>query len=292
MKPEEFAAIEQNLFEGARWVLREQPAFPWHRDGNGRATAAEVQSSQALALDVFATIERLDSRDAVMECIGVHLGFDAQGPWSLTPEALVPKTLLGEPRPTQIDILGRAARSLVLFECKFTEPDGGACSQPVPIRKGSNTGLRQCNGNYQVQRDPISSKIGRCTLTGKGIRYWELVPQVLRIDPEIDHLPCPFDGGWYQWMRNLVSAAAMADESRLSPAFVIVYADGPFAMPRKLRTESWREFTELLTTRVPLRVVSYQQLLSWAVGVTTGDDQTILRACSTWVDRKIAAAAR
>jgi hypothetical protein len=39
---------------------------------------------------------------------------------------------LGEPRPTQVDAMAEGAHSVILFECKFTEAAGGACSQVEP----------------------------------------------------------------------------------------------------------------------------------------------------------------
>jgi hypothetical protein len=205
---------------------------------------------------------------------------------------LIPKQLLGEPRPTQVDVLARATRHAVLFECKFTEPDGGACSQPVPLRKGAHAGLAQCNGSYAMQTDPVSGTAGRCVLTSKGIRNWEWIPQVFEIDASIDQVPCPFVGGSYQWMRNLVAAAALAAESGLEPTFVVVYADGAFPMAEKIRSAEWRRFSERVTGRVPLRTVSYQDILRWASEAVADAERTVLASCSQWVTGKIHKAAR
>ena len=272
--------------------MRERPSFPWHRNRRGDVTAGDPISSQALALDVFCTIDRLESRDAVLAHIAEQIGIDEPGRWELTPEALIPKPLLGEPRSTQVDVLARATQHIVLFECKFTEPDGGACSQPVPLRKGVHAGLAQCNGNYGMQTDPVSGATDRCVLSSKGIRYWDWVPQVLDIDSSIDYAPCPFAGGAYQWMRNLVAAAALAAESALRPAFVVVYADGAFPMPAKIRSPEWREFAARLTGRVPLRTVSYQDILRWASEAVDDAERSVVASCNAWVEGKIREAAR
>lgn len=292
LQPDERAAIERNLFSGAHWVIRERADFPWHRDRGGKATAIDPISSQALALDVFGTIDRLGSRDAVLTHITQQLGIDEPGSWQLTLEALIPQELLGEPRSTQVDVLGRATENIVLFECKFTEPDGGVCSQPVPLRKGAHAGLAQCTGNYAMQTDPVSGTSGRCVLTSKGIRYWEWIPRVLHIDPGTERTPCPFAGGAYQWMRNLVAAAALAEEANLKPTFVVVYADGNFPMPAKIRSAEWNDFTGKLTSRVPLRTVSYQEILRLVAEAVDESERGVIAACAAWVERKIRGAAR
>lgn len=286
LSPTEHAAVEENLFRGARWIVKAQPDFPWHRDRTKNVTAAYRHSSQALALDLFATIDRLASRDLILGRVAVEMGLSPSGPWSVTPEDLVPRSLLGEPRSTQVDAIARGSKSLLLFECKFTEQDGGGCSQPIPISQGSHKGMRQCTGRHETQINPVSSVSSRCALTAKGIKYWEHVPHVLAVDPEREG-PCPFKGGWYQWMRNLVAARAMAEAAGMSSAVVIVYAEGPFAMAKKIKATNWTDFTKLLTGDVPLRAVSYRTLFSWALDSGQSSDREILEDCRAWIDAKI-----
>lgn len=288
---EESRSIELNLFPSARWIVHERPDFPWHRDRARSVTACLPFSSQALALDFFGTVDRLRSRDAICGHIASHLGLSPDGPWSITPEEEVPRDLLGEPRRTQVDALARGNEAIILFECKFTEADGGACSQPSPITKGLHKGLRQCDGNYRPQVNPVSGRSARCALTSKGVRYWELMPHSLRVDPDTDHLPCPFAGGWYQWMRNLLAAAAMSNIAGARAAFVILYADGPFPMARKLRSPDWRRFEALVSGSVTLRTVSYQGILVWACEAAEDEDRDVLKECGAWMHRKLLAAA-
>jgi len=47
-----------------------------------------------------------------------------------------------------------------------------------PPSVGAQAGVRQCNGNYEMQTNPVNEEKARCALTGKGIRYWELIPGV------------------------------------------------------------------------------------------------------------------
>lgn len=290
LSPFDCARIEANLFPSARWLVRERPYFPWHCDQGGDITAGHLRSSQALAIDLFGTIDRLRSRDAILGRIAKEVGLPSAGPWSIELEALVPRELLGESRQTQIDALGKGAQALILFECKFSEPDGGSCSQPVPIRKGPNKGLRQCNGSYQHQLNQVSQTTARCALATKGVRYWNLIPSVLQVDPNVDHIPCPFAGGWYQWMRNLVAAAAMSHEADAAAAVTIAYADGPFPMAKKVRYQEWAEFIHLVRSTVLFRAISYQALAALALEAAHPADRSTLSDCRDWIDHKIAAA--
>jgi hypothetical protein len=180
MKPltdSELLAIEANLFPSARSIVRDRPTFPWHRDRGGAITASQNASSQALAIDFFVTIDGLESRDAIVNAWMADLRLPFTAPWKLDVEVLVPRTLLGEPRPTQVDAVAAGSNGLVLFECKFTEPDGGCCSQPIPIGSGPNRGAQQCNGTFADQMNPETGVRSRCALSGKGVRYWETHPR-------------------------------------------------------------------------------------------------------------------
>lgn len=288
----ELLAIEANLFPYARSIVRGRPTFPWHRDRGGAVTASRLESSQALAIDFFVTIDALASRDAIVNAWMADLKLPVGAPWKLDVEVLVPGALLGEPRRTQVDAVATGSRSLVLFECKFTEPDGGCCSQPVAIRRGANRGAKQCNGTFADQINPVSGIRSRCALTGKGIKYWEIVPEVLDVDPTRDYQPCPFAGGWYQWMRNLVSAFAMGRDCGRPAAFVMTYTDGPFPMARKVTTDDWAELNALAEGRtVPLRTTSYQRLHTLATSAASESDQPVLDELRAWIERKAKAVA-
>jgi hypothetical protein len=241
---------------------------------------------------VFGTVGRLASKEAVLNAWAGRWGLTPSAPWTVELERRIPRSFLNEQRPTQVDASAEAARALILFECKFTEPDGGSCSQTKALGKGANKGKVQCNGNYQSQVDPVSGGVNRCALTGKGIRYWTWVPQVLDIDASIDHEPCPFRGGWYQWMRNLVACAALTQSTKKQGLFAVVYADGPFPMARKIRSPEWQAFTRCVHGRsVPVAAASYQELLAQALGVASGPDVAVLERLKKWVERKVATVA-
>jgi hypothetical protein len=288
LTPDEVAAIETNLFSVARPIVRERPGFPWHRDRSGKLTAGRHVSSQAFAVDFFETIKRLPSRDAIVDAWVRHLQLAFPGgPWNIELERTVSTHLLAEPRPTQIDALGTARYGLIAFEGKFTEQDGGACSQPRPLRKGSNA-VKQCNGNYEHQINPVNQVNSRCALSGKQIRYWDLVPEVMNLDAKLDYSPCPFNGPWFQWMRNLVAARALGRSLGKQAAFVVVYADGPFAMATKVKQPAWQRLEQAVAGRsVPLRAVSHQALLAIAVASASPGDRHILDELSRWMTAKI-----
>jgi hypothetical protein len=175
---------------------------PW------RPQSAVISS---LAIDLFETVRRLPSRNRIVGAWAELLRLPTlpTDNWKLMIEHSLEKSLLGERQETQIDALAKSQSGIIVFECKFTEADGGACSQVDQLGKGAHKGLRQCNGNYEEQVNPANKKASRCALTGKGVRYWDLIPDVMNIDSKMDHTPCPVAGGSYQWMRNLVAARAL-----------------------------------------------------------------------------------
>jgi hypothetical protein len=281
----EASAIERNLFGGASSIVRSRPEFPWHRD-SGSITADRPHSSQALAISVFETIRNVGSKDRILNAWAARWGLSHDSTWRIEPERLLSKSLLGEPRATQVDVSAESDCALMLFECKFTEIDGGCCSQAKPLKRGKFAGARQCDGTYRLQLNIRNNLSAKCALTAKGIRYWDWVPHVLDISATDDHVPCPFKGGWFQWMRNLVACAALADSR--PAAVVIVYADGPFPMAAKLRSDEWQDFVRLAANRrVGLHVSSFQELVDLAVQAADQSDDQLLIALREWLNRRI-----
>ena len=284
MTNDQLSAIECNLFPSVRGLVRERVGFPWHRGAHSR------QSSQAVAIDVFETVNRLPSRNQIVGAWAklFRLPAEPRDNWDLTLEYTVHKTLLGEPQETQIDVLAKSESGIIVFECKFTEADGGACSQVNQRGKGAHEGMAQCNGNYEEQVNPINGKLARCALTAKGVRYWDLIPDVMNIDPNVDHTPCPVAGGSYQWMRNLAAARALSLKAGVPAAFGLVYADGPFPMAKKLNDKKWKDrLTDSVAGRaVHLEGISYHELIRVARDVAIGEDAKTLKDLSDWVQGK------
>jgi hypothetical protein len=290
MTNDQIAAIECNLFPAVRGFVRERADFPWHQDDKGNFTASSQKSSQAVAIDVFETVNRLPSRNRIVRAWLelLRLPVAPADNWELILEYRVDKALLGEPRETQIDVLARSDRGIIVFECKFTEADGGGCSQVEELGKGAHKGMRQCNGNYEEQVNPVNKKAGRCALSAKGVRYWDLIPDVMNIDAKIDHTPCPIAGGSYQWMRNLVAARALSQEAGVPAVFGLVYADGPFPIAQKLKDPAWKkQLTDSVAGRaVHFEAVSYQVLIQVAQDAAIDEDIEKLEELKTWVQRK------
>lgn len=185
--------IENNLFPLARPAIEPWEKFPWHLDRSNLCDTWKIHSSQALAIDVFGTLMMLEqsSRDAIFDSVCKNLNVPPGGPWQVHLEWLDPTNLLKEPRPTQVDAVAVGQFAFILFEVKFTERQAGCCSQTMPLAR---VGQAQCNGNFELQVNPANRILDRCALTGKGIRYWELVPQIFRLNAGDDYRPCPFAG--------------------------------------------------------------------------------------------------
>jgi len=112
------------------------------------------------------------------------------------------------------------------------------------------------------------------------------------VDAEIEHSPCLFAGGWYQWMRNLVAARALGRLNKVPSAFVVVYADGPFPMAKRVKEMNFARLVAAVAGHsVPLRVISCQDLLAMALNAAALADRRVLDDLSTWVMRKLNAAA-
>jgi hypothetical protein len=284
MTNDQILAIERNLSPAVRGLVRERLGFPWHRG------AHRPQSSQAVAIDVFGTVDRLPSRNRIVGAWAELLGLPAvpADNWELTLECSVDKALIGEPQATQIDVLAKSERGIIVFECKFTESDGGGCSQVHKRSKGAHKGMSQCNGNYQAQVNPVNKKASRCALTAKGVRYWDLIPDVMNIDAKIDHSPCPVAGGSYQWMRNLVAARALSLQAGVPAVFGLVYADGRFPIAKKLKDPAWKKsLTDSVAGRaVHLETVSYQELIRVAQDVAIDEDAETIEELKQWIQRK------
>ncbi len=275
-------AVRENLFLASHGAIEDWAAFPWHRDRSNRIQAHKVHSSQAIAIDVFGTLKMSTDRDRILDAIAERVGVAPGGPWAVALEWMDADRLLGEPRPTQVDALAVGTKAALVIECKFTEP-GGQCSQAAVSRSGE----RQCNGSYADQINPRNGVRAQCALTGKGIRYWEYIPEVFKFDPGVDHTPCPFKGDTYQWMRNAVLAAAIGKHRNLEAVALAAFADHPcFPTARKAK----RGLVDSnLVSAGTITPISYQQITGIACQV--GRDQQLWSSLSAWVDHKIAKAA-
>lgn len=280
--------VRENIFPGAHNSISDWHNFPWHTGPRGDCDSDLSHSSQALAVDVFGTLQMSAQRDAILNALASRLGLPAGHDWRIELEYLDNTNLLKELRLTQVDAAAFSSTSLIFFECKFTETDGGSCRQPLALSSGAHKGCVQCSGKYVLQTNPVNQKEARCALTGKGIRYWEYIPKVFQIQNDVDQAPCPFRDSWYQWMRNLTNCYALAEASGRKPAFVVVYADSPaLPMPQLIQSARWQDLTGLVRQEnILFKTLSYQKLIEIA-GQSDPTSAPVWEALQEWVTGKI-----
>jgi hypothetical protein len=280
-------SIEANLFPYAHEAVEPWDKFRWHSAAGETCDTWKEHSSQALAIDVFGTLKLHPGRDAALNALALELGLPAGGPWEVALEWRDPDNQLHEKTRTSVDAMARSPQALILFECKFSEHDGGNCSQTQPLTTGRRKGLRQCNGYYAPQVNPANQREARCALTAKGINYWDFIPPVFGFPAEASIAPCPFAGGWFQWMRNLTTCYAVARHYGLRAAFVVAYADGPgLHMAQRVKMTDWQWLNNRVDpAAVVLRAVSIQALLSMAGRASPADP--VWPELLGWVERKV-----
>lgn len=280
--------IRTNIFPPAWEAITDPVRFPWHTDKSGRPQTWKSHSSQALAIDLFGTLKTSSQavRDRFMNQLAAELGVRSGGPWKVDLEWLDPRNRLKEPRRTQIDAIAWGLNATVVFECKFTET-GGPCSQPKRIAEGSNIGKRQCDGCYRTQVNPVNGITAKCALTGKGIRYWEIIPKVFELDAAATYRPCPFAGPWFQWMRNIALCYEIAREEARDAALAVVYPEG-VTNTAGVVAHDFDGGPRLRKGVIPLRLMTYLQLVS--VGKAAADqcnqDVSIWRDLRSWINKK------
>jgi hypothetical protein len=255
-------AIKKNLFPASHAAISDWNKFRWDRDDHGNIRTHRPNSSQALAIDVFGTIKVNDVRHRILGALARKCGLPDHGKWELELEWTDPKALLNErkQKPTQVDAIafGQDAHAVLVIECKFTE-GGGECIQPNPRRGGAHKGLRECNGDYAIQINPVNGIEQRCALTAKKIRYWETIPTIFGLDAEKDHRPCPFKGDAYQWMRNVVLADRLASDRA---AVIAAYADADGFPTAKEVRRSGRLGQAAASGKTLVTPMSYQSIVT------------------------------
>jgi len=280
-------SIEANLFPGAVPSVQPWQTFRWHSALGNVCDSYKEHSSQALLIDVLGTLKASPQRDRVLDRLALALGLPAGGPWAVELEWRDPDNWLKEKSSTWADAVAASPQALIFFEGKFCEADGGACSQTRRIASGRHKGLAQCNGSYTPQVNPANGREAPCALTGKGLRYWEIVPEVFNFPNDLGYQPCPFAGPWFQWMRNLTVCWAAAHHSGRRPAFVLAYADGPtLPMAERIHSADWQRFLRQVNTRaITVETWPYQALVDLARAACPEDP--LWPRLARWVQRKI-----
>ena len=141
-------------------------------------------------------------------------------------------SVLNEPRPTSLDVW-ISGRARVAVEVKFTEQSFGICSRPILPAGHADF----CSGAYAIQL----GRSNRCALTERGIRYWEILPQIFAWDKLRDQQPCQLNT-IYQLARNVLAACVIADGLNIVNihALVLFDARNPSFKPGGRLTDSGR----------------------------------------------------
>ena len=216
-----------------------------------------LKSSQALWQSVFGAISAFGRFDLLQnipaECgrpaffenfRDVALEFEREVDW------------LGEPRPTNVDIMVRGPRYRVAVECKFTEQEFGPCSRP----RLDSSHRQHCDGSYRVQRD----RHERCSLAEIGIEYWKYLPDLFDWAADRDHVPCPF-GHVYQLARNALAATVAPDGAleAFEGHVLVVYDERNLQfMANGKADRQWRSASEACLVPGLLRRLSWQRLVA------------------------------
>jgi hypothetical protein len=272
-----------NIFPASRKAIENDTVFPWHKE------AYKINSSQALAIDLFGYIQVSENRDIVLNELSNKLNTPSESPWEVKLEWSDPKNLLNEDEryPTQVDSILQNKKSLIFCECKFTEDNGGSCNQVKPFRSGPQKGLIQCNGRYKEQVNPYNAISSKCALSGKNIRYWEVIDDLFERSI-YGHKKCPFSGSWYQWMRNITICSEVALDQGLKPGFLLVFADdSEFSVAKKVRSQEWTEFlNHIKPGKIEVTAISYQRILKIITDLNLSDHEIWLDL-EQWVLSKI-----
>lgn len=204
--------IKNNLFYRSINSIDDYYKFDWH-NYKGVIDTDKINSSQALAIDFWGCLKLSQFKNQL-----INMFFNkSEDNWEIKFE-YTDKFLLSEKRPTQIDVIVESRACAIIIESKFTESDGGGCSQIDKNEKG----FYQCNGKYEEQINPVNNIKSKCALTGKGIKYWDYIDILTDFEKSKDFNPCPFKNGEYQWMRNICFAKAYA-KNRKNECYLVYY---------------------------------------------------------------------
>ena len=221
---------------------------------------ASMSSSQALAQSVFAGLAKLGRLEALENLAsqdGYPAFFETADLYQLTLEHRV--ATLGEPRPTSLDVLFDGPRR-VAVEVKFTEAEFGRCSRPQLRPDQDGFDRDHCDGTFSVQR----SRQSRCSLSERGILYWQFIPHFFEWSAIEDHSPCPI-AYTYQLVRNVLAVCVSKDGVPTSDAghVLVVYDErNPAFQPGGEADAAWWATIRALRFPHLLRRISWQRIAS------------------------------
>ncbi len=258
--------IKKNLFYRSIDAISDYNRFDWHKDKCGMIDTGQNNSSQALAIDFWGCLKLSKYKNELINKLFV----ETENDWDIQFE-YVDKKLLSEKKSTQIDILIRSKNTAIFIESKFTEQDGGGCSQ---VKKTKN-GIVQCSGNYITQINPKNKISSKCALTGKEIKYWCYIDQLTCYKKDHDYRPCPFRNGEYQWMRNICFAEAYARTNGVNAKTYLAYLESKKCpISKKVNKQKYLgKLKDNIINTNSFMPISYNNLLETCISFLSIDEQ-------------------
>lgn len=226
--------MKLTVFEAAHQSILSWDDFPWHKTEKHLPPDADrPHSSQAFAISVWGTIQHPSAhgvRLAIAGLLGnrvIAAAMESIEP-SIELEFREPE-LLNERggQATNVDTVVRFEKEVVLVvESKLTEPFGSCGQWP-----------KYCSGTYGPGSDLKTRSGAPCRLeVSDGRRtprhYWEVMWSLSKPDSYPADSECPFRGPSYQVMRNIATAARLAQVEHFRDWRVV------FAYPSNLSKKS------------------------------------------------------
>ena len=269
--------IKDNLFSHSIAAIDDYNNFDWHKNKINEIDTDKVNSSQAIVIDVFGLLKLSPYKDFLINSIFNKNGID----WNIVFE-YTDKTLLNEPKPTQIDIMISNNENVLLLESKFMEYNSGSCSQPK----------KQCNGNYEEQINPENNLQSKCSLTAKGIKYWDYISEIYKFNKNEIYCPCPFKSYQYQFMRNLCFGKSLSEKHKINVENYFIYYESEICpiFNKIVKYNYLEKLTKDLIDKNLLKSLSYNRLINTSKNLLQNKDKNEYNKwveLEKWLESKI-----
>lgn len=279
---EKIGKIKYNIFYRSQNAIPDYTKFDWHVY-RGVIDADRVNSSQAFTIDFWGCLKVSPQKDSIINylfnknCINWDIEFEYSD-----------KKLMSEIKPTQIDVKIESDSCAIIIESKFTENNGGCCSQ---VRKNKK-GLKQCSGRYEEQINPVNNIKSKCALTGKKIKYWDYIDLLTEYDKSLTYSPCPFLNGEYQWMRNICFAEAYSrkNNNKIVESYLVYYKSNKCPISAKVDNNSFLGNLKgkIINTNA-FKTISYYDLLTNVLSftsLTSPEEYQVWYDLKEWMNKK------
>jgi len=278
---EKIQSIKDNLFKRSIEAIDDYTKFDWH-NYNGVIDTDKINSSQALAIDFWGCLKLSPYKNKIINDI-----FNKNcSNWKVIFE-YANKALLSEITPTQIDVILESETFAIIIESKFSEANGGHCSQT----KKTTYHPFQCNGNYEEQVNPVNGINSKCTLTGKKILYWDYIDNLTTFNKKANYSPCPFRKEEFQWIRNICFADAYGKYRNIATeSYLVYYKSDKCPISRKVENQTYLgRLKGNIKNPKSFQPISYNDLLSIVISSLdskNSDEQQIWIELQEWMKKK------